>query len=229
MDEKVFLDSLKRIRWCTNREDLAAATRTTLQLLLRRPGDVQLLNSLLSQVNAITASVPAQGGEKQTAAVRQAAVRCVVLLQSAKRGRLTRAQTDELNSQRRYRRIAMLLAAAVGTAALYVVLLMPNMPFGTPGGAAIAEAMENALHHSRLGLTKSGDITVRATHEHTIVTAERLTPEDCVVAAQKVKAMGSLSINDVDVGRPNDDKLAKLCYQMHDASLSVTSTEYRKR
>ena len=229
MDEKVFQENLKRIRWCTSREDLASATQTTLQLLLRRPGDAQLLTSLLGQVSSITASIPAKGGERHAAAVRQAAVRCVVLLQSAKRGRLTRAQTDEMNAHRRHRRVMVLLAAAVATAALYLVLLMPHMPFSNPGGAEIAAAMENALHHSRLGFTKNDNITVRATHEHTIVTADRLTPEDCLTAAQKIKALGPLTINDVDVGRPNDDKLSKLCYQMRDASLSVTQTEYRKR
>jgi hypothetical protein len=229
LDEKVFQETLKRIRWCTSREDLTAATQTTLQLLLRRPGDAQLLNSLLSQVAVITASIPAKGGDRHAASVRQAAVRCVVLLQSAKRGRLTRAQTDELNANRRHRRVMILLAAAVGTAALYLVLLMPHLPFGAAGGAEIAAAMENALHHSRLGFTKNDNITVRATHEHTIVTADRLTPEDCLTAAQKIKSLGSLTINDIDVGRPNDDKLTKLCYQMHDASLSVTQTEYRKR
>jgi hypothetical protein len=229
VDEQVFHATLKRIRWSTNREDLAAATRTTLQLLLRRPGDRQLLSELLAQVDVITSQLPARGGERQAAAIRQAAVRCVVLLQSAKRGRLTRAQNDELQTHRRHRRVMVLLAAAVATAAIYLVIFMPQLTGSARGGAEIAAAMENALKHSRLGLTRNGDITVRATHEHTIVTAERISPEDCVIAAQRIKSMGSLAINDVDVGRPNDDKLAKMCHQMNDATLSVTNTEYRKR
>jgi hypothetical protein len=228
LDEQVFLNTLKRIRWSTNRDDLASATRTTLQLLLRRPGDRQLLTELLTQVNIITNQLPARGGEKQAAAIRQAAVRCVVLLQSAKRGRLNRAQTEELMQQRRHRRVMILLAAAVAAAAVYLVEFMPQLVGGSASGAEIAVAMENALKHSRLGLTRNDNITVRATHEHTIVTADRLTPEDCVIIAQKIKSMGSLAINDVDVGRPNDDKLTKMCYQMHDASLTLTNTEYRK-
>ena len=229
MDEQVFLATLKRIRWSTNREDLATATRTTLQLLLRRPSDRHLLDELLRQVNIITNQLPARGGERHAAAIRQAAVRCVVLLQSAKRGRLTRAQNEDMQAQKRHRRVMFVLAAAVAGAAVYLVLYMPQLTSGALSGAEIADAMENALKHSRLGLTRHGDITVRATHEHVIVTAERMTPEDCVIAAQKIKGLGSLTINDVEVGRPNDEKLIKMCNQMHDASLSLTNTEYRKR
>ena len=233
MDEQVFLETLKRIRWSTNRDDLVSATRTTLQLLLRRPNDQPLLASLLAQADSITGSVPTGGDSAQrAAAIRQAAVRCVVLLQSAKRGRLSRAQSDELAQSRRHRRVIVFLAAAVATAALYLVMLRPDLlkqPVRSATGEEVAATIQAAFQSSRLGLTKRGDVTIRATHEHTIVTAERLSPDDCVMVAQRVKSMGALMINNTDVGRPSDEKLTKLCHTMHDASLTITQTEYRKK
>jgi len=226
LDADVFNDTLKKIRWSTNRDDLAAATRTTLQLLLRRPGDQKLLKTLLTQVDSIVNRLPA-GGDKQTGAIRQAAVRCVVLLQSAKKGRLTRVQQEDKDERARHRRVMILVAATAATAALYLFLL-PQRNNVSPGHD-IAAAIENALKTARLGMTRRDNVTVRATHEHTIVTAERLTPEDCLAAAQEVQKMGDLTINDVEVGRPNDSKLTKLCHQMNDATLTVTVNQYRKR
>jgi len=223
LDEQVFHETLKKIRWSTNRDELASAMRTTLQLLLRRPTDAQLLSSLLAQVDGIT-----RGLSNQNAAqIRQAAVRCVVLLQSAKRGRLSRSQQDDRDEGRRHRRVLILVAATAATAAFYLFL----MPKGNDvsSGHDVAAAIEDALHTTRLGLTKRDNITIRATHEHTIVTAERLTPEDCLAAAMEVQQMGDLTVNDTAVGRPNQEKLNKLCHQMGDATLSVTSNQFRKR
>ena len=228
MDEQVFHDTLKKIRWSTNRDDLASATRTTLQLLLRRPGDEKLLNSLLSQLDGIVRGLPTAKGTKQTAQIRQAAVRCVVLLQSAKRGRLSRAQQDDHRERARHRRVLILVAATAATAAFYL-FLMPQRNITQQPGHDVATAIEEAMKTTRLGLTKHDNITVRATHEHTIVTAERLTPEDCVAAAREVQTMGELAINDTAIGRPNDSKFNTMCHQMGDATLTVTVNQYRKR
>ena len=104
MDERLFHEALSRIRWSTDRGDLAAAMRATLGLLLRRPGDQPLLDSLLAQTETILIRHPE---------IRQAAVRCVVLLQSAKRGRLNRAEEDAREAgKRRLRRMLMTAAAA---------------------------------------------------------------------------------------------------------------------
>lgn len=227
MDEQVFHDTLKKIRWSTNRDELAANTRTTLQLLLRRPTDAQLLNTLLAQADSITRGLSAGKGPQNAAQIRQAAVRCVVLLQSAKRGRLSRSQQDDLTEGRRHRRVLILVAATAATAAFYL-FLMPKGN-GVTSGHELAAAIQDALHTTRLGLTKRDNITIRATHEHTIVTAERLTPEDCLAAALEVQAMGDLTVNDTAVGRPNQEKLSKLCHQMGDATLTVTSNQFRKR
>jgi hypothetical protein len=226
LDEQLFHASLKKIRWSTNRDDLASATRKTLQLLLRRPTDQKLLNSLLGQLDGIVRSLPATDAGQQSAQIRQAAVRCVVLLQSAKKGRLSRAQQDD-RDERRHHRVVILVAAAAATAALYLFLL-PHRNTAQPA-SSIAFAIEDALKTARLGMTRKDNVTVRATHEHTVVTAERLTPEDCIAAAREVQAMGDLSINDTVVGRPNDSKFNTLCRQMGDATLTVTVNQYRKR
>jgi hypothetical protein len=227
LDEKLFHDALKRIRWSTDRDELAKATRTTLQLMLRRPDDRALLESLLAQIAAITRQLPPGNHPKQGAAVRQAAVRCVVILQSAKRGRLTRAQQDDRRQQRLYRAIMIGAAVAVTAAAIYLVMPVRQLS-GNATGEEVAKEIERALTSSRLGLTRHGDITIRATHEHRIVTAERLTPEDCVAAAQRVKNLGALTINSTEVGRPSDEKFVRMCNEMQDASLTVTQTQYRK-
>jgi len=229
LDEQVFLETLKKIRWSTNRDDLASATRTTLQLLLRRPGDENLLAALLGKVDGIVRGLSATRGTKQSAEIRQAAVRCVVLLQSAKKGRLNRAQQDDNRERARHRRVLILVAATAATAAFYL-FLMPQRN-NAPGavGHDVAAAIAEALKTTRLGLTRRDNITIRATHEHTIVTAERLTPEDCIAAAREVQSMGDLAINDTTVGRPNDTKFTTLCRQMGDATLTVTVNQYRKR
>jgi hypothetical protein len=227
LDERVFQATLKKIRWSTNRDDLASATRATLQLLLRRPTDEKLLNSLLSQLEGIVRGLSATKGTKQTAEIRQAAVRCVVLLQSAKRGRLSRSQQDDQQERAKHRRVVILVAATAATAAFYL-FLMPQRNIAQPGHA-IAAAIEEAMKTTRLGLTRHDNITIRATHEHTIVTAERLTPEDCMAAAHEVQAMGELAINDTVIGRPTDSKFDTLCHQMGDATLTITVNQYRKR
>ena len=226
MDEQVFHETLKKIRWSTNRDELAAATRTTLQLLLRRPTDQNLLASLLAQTDTIVGRLSASSG-KQSGEIRQAAVRCVVLLQSAKHGRLSRSEQDDLAEGRRHRRVLILVAATAATAAFYL-FLMPQRNIDT-SGHDVAAVIADALKTTRLGLTRRDNVTIRATHEHTIVTAERLTPEDCFAAAMEVQKMGDLTINDTSVGRPNETKLTKLCHQMGDATLTVTTNQFRKR
>jgi hypothetical protein len=227
LDEKVFHATLKKIRWSTNRDDLASATRTTLQLLLRRPTDQKLLNSLFSQLDSIVGRLSSGKGDNQSAEIRQAAVRCVVLLQSAKRGRLTRSQQNDLTEKGRHRRMLILLVATAATVAFYFFLI-PQRNTVQPGHA-VAAAIQDALKTTRLGLTRRDNVTIRATHDHTVVTAERLTPDDCIAAAREVQTMGEISINDTAVGRPNDSKFNTLCSQMGDATLTVTVNQYRKR
>jgi hypothetical protein len=122
VDEQNFHHTLRKIRWSIDCDDLERATEATLRMMLRRPNDQQLLDALLDQLNRIIASATKGNELAQPAAVRQAAVRCVALLQSAKQGRLSRSEADRQRRKRRWRQAiaaagTLLLALAV-TAAL---------------------------------------------------------------------------------------------------------------
>jgi hypothetical protein len=229
MDEIIFLKTLKRIRWITDRDDLTEAVTSTLKLLLRRPGDKQLLSNLLGQVKVITGQLPTGGtASRRTPAVRQAALRCIVLLQSAKHGRLTRGESEELRNRRQRGRLKVLLVASLATCALYLLWLLPDRKL-TSSGSEIADQMADALHSSPLGVSQRGDVKVRATREHITVSVDRLSPEDCVTAAEKIQpkitSLATLFINDIEVGRSTHDKLIRLCGATKDASLTITRME----
>ena len=113
MDEQSFQESLKRIRTSATRDDLVAATQKSLRSLLRQPADQELLQSLLAQADSLTRSLPDGRGGAQSPEVRQAAVRCVVLLERAQKGR-------PLKKNRRVLILAVVAAAVVG---LYIFLL----------------------------------------------------------------------------------------------------------
>ncbi len=114
MNDQKFRKTLEAIRSSSNRDDLATATRTNLKLLLAHPSDQKLLESLLAQADTITSRLPA--GE-QPAEIRQAAVRCTVLLESAKKAGAGKPVP-------RNRRMLILALAATAVAALYAVLLL---------------------------------------------------------------------------------------------------------
>jgi hypothetical protein len=113
MDEQTFQESLKRVRSSPTRDDLAAAIQTSLKALLRKPEDRELLQSLLTQADALTRSLPDTKGP-QSPEVRQAAVRCVLLLETAQKGR----------PLKKNRRTLILVAVAAAVAGLYVFLLL---------------------------------------------------------------------------------------------------------
>ena len=227
MDEQVFHLTLRKIRWSTSPSELAAATRTTLHLMLRRPSDQQLLDRLLSQTSLITDQITlASAGHGQGAAVRQAAIRCVALLQAAKAGRLSRREHQELHRRRRQRRVAILTTATAAASALYLILLLPHA--GEEPGRVVAHRIAGALQGFGPGPDRRGDITIRHTGENIIVTAERLAPEDCVAAAAEVQSVGVLKINDTTLELPSPAALASLCHQMADARLTVILSQYGK-
>lgn len=113
MDDHTFQEALKRVRASATRSDLTAAIQTSLKSLLRQPADRDLLQSLLSQAEALTRRLPDNSGE-QTPEVRQAAVRCVVLLETASKAR----------PPKKSRRIPILIGVAVAVAVLYIFLLL---------------------------------------------------------------------------------------------------------
>src|ERR1700692_3999606 len=113
MDEQTFQKSLKQIRSSPTRDDLAAATQKSLKSLLRQPGDQDLLQSLLAQADALTRNLPDSRGA-QSPEIRQAAVRCVVLLETAQKGR----------PLKKNRRVLILVTATAAVAGLYIFLLL---------------------------------------------------------------------------------------------------------
>ena len=113
MDEQAFQESLKRVRSSATRDDLAAATQKSLRSLLRQPADQELLQSLLAQSDALTRGLP-DGRGAQSPEVRQAAVRCVVLLERAQKGR----------PLKKNRRVLILVAVTAAVVALYAFLLL---------------------------------------------------------------------------------------------------------
>ena len=113
MDEQTFQESLKRVRSSPTRDDLMASTQKSLKALLRKPEDRELLQSLLTQADAVTRSLPDNRGA-QSPEVRQAAVRCVVLLERAQKGR----------PLKKNRRVLILTAVAAAVAGLYIFLLL---------------------------------------------------------------------------------------------------------
>jgi len=114
MDEQTFQELLKRVRSSATRDDLAAAIQKSLKSVLRQPADQELLQSLLTQADALTQSLPDSRGGAQSPEVRQAAVRCVVLLETAQKGR----------PLKKNRRILILVAVTAAVAGLYMFLLL---------------------------------------------------------------------------------------------------------
>lgn len=113
MDEQTFQKLLKQVRASATRDDLAAATQKCLKSLLRQPADQELLQSLLAQTDALTRGLPDTKGPAQSPEIRQAAVRCVVLLETAQKGRPLKKD----------RRVLILAAVAAAVVGLYIFLL----------------------------------------------------------------------------------------------------------
>jgi ribosomal protein S9 len=227
LDEQIFHEKLKKIRWSTDRDELVSAMQATLRLMLRRPTDEALLANLMAQADRITGGLPKGGGQAQAAAVRQAAIRCVVLLQKAKKERLSRVDDTARLEARRSRRLKIIGVLAIATIALYLFLLFPQKDAAP--GIDVAKKVEAALHSSRLGLSRRGDIVIRATKDHTIVTVERMTPEECLVVANDVQNLGDLAINNNPAFHASGDTLKKMCSETADATLAVTLHNYRKK
>jgi hypothetical protein len=110
MDEQTFQEAVKRVRASTTRDELASAIQTSLKSLLRKPEDRDLLQSLLSQADSLTKRLPDNDGGQ----IRQAAVRCVVLLETAAKDR----------PLKKSRRIPILIGTAAAVGLLYILLLL---------------------------------------------------------------------------------------------------------
>jgi len=87
MNERSFRRAVERVRGSSSGEELASSVSDALAKILGQPEDRELLASLTAQAETITGRLPknASGGP-QAGEIRQAAVRCVLLLESAKKG-----------------------------------------------------------------------------------------------------------------------------------------------
>lgn len=117
MNEKSLQKLIERIRKSKSRDELSSAVQAALKQCLRQPGDQQLLASLLAQAQSITNPLPAGAYDQQPPEIRQAAVRCAVLLDSVK-GR------NPDTSWFKDRRVRIVAAAAAAVIIFYLVLLI---------------------------------------------------------------------------------------------------------
>ena len=69
--------------------------------MLRRPDDRTLLEDMLAQVQGIMTEQAASPATPKAALIRLAAVRCAVLVTSAKQGRLSRHEAERRQARRR--------------------------------------------------------------------------------------------------------------------------------
>ena len=122
MEERTFQGALEKLRQSASRDELSDGMVSTLNSLLSHPDDLPLLNKLVAQTASITNNLPAGRGGAQSAALRQAAVRCVVILETAKR----RAKQDggaTKGMSKEKRRLIIIAASALATSVLYFLLL----------------------------------------------------------------------------------------------------------
>jgi len=120
MKERAFQNAVERVRQSTNGEDLAASVRIALTEILPQPENRELLASLLSQAETITDRLPGFFFRTQPEEVRQAAIRCVMLLEFAREGG---AGAEAVSSGHGLGVIVLAAASALG-AVLYGLLLM---------------------------------------------------------------------------------------------------------
>ncbi|SRR5579859_4385923 len=86
MNERSFKRAVKRVRGSNSGEELASSVHAALVKMLGQPENRELLASLTAQAEAITGRLPkSASGKQQTGEIRQAAVRCVLLLESARK------------------------------------------------------------------------------------------------------------------------------------------------
>ena len=115
MNERGYRRAVERVRQSGSGEELASSVQAALAGMLGRPENRQLLASLTAQAETITNRLPRNASGKQSDEVRQAAVRCVLLLESARKGMTGPSGLD--------RKVIIILAVAALVAIFYVWLL----------------------------------------------------------------------------------------------------------
>jgi len=119
MNERGFQKALKRVKESGSGEELASSVHSALSALLGQPEDRDLLVSLTAQAETITNRLPKNASGKQLGEIRQAIVRCVLLLETAKKRR-TGGEPPSFFSDTR---VKIVLAVAALVAVFYAWLL----------------------------------------------------------------------------------------------------------
>jgi len=119
MNERGFQKAVKRVKESGSGEELASSVQAALSALLGQPEDRELLVSLTTQAETITNRLPKNASGKQLGEIRQAVVRCVLLLETAKKRR-TGGEPPSFFSDTR---VKIVIAVAALVAVFYAWLL----------------------------------------------------------------------------------------------------------
>ncbi len=117
MDEKAFQKVLKKVRDSASRDELANAVLSGLQLTLPRPENGQLLADLQTKAANIIKNITAGDAKTQSAEIRQATIRCIVLLETAQQ-----KGAGSSTPSKSWPKI-ILVSVVAATAFLYLILL----------------------------------------------------------------------------------------------------------
>lgn len=120
MNERDFQGTVERVHRSESGEELASSVRTALTGILDQPENRDLLVSLQAQADTITDRVRKNALRERPEELRQAAVRCALLLEFAKESRIGPARFALLDNPQ----VAVLIFAFVLVAAFYVLLLL---------------------------------------------------------------------------------------------------------
>lgn len=226
--QALFQTLLRKISTPIDRRQLEDATFAALRLMLRRPTDKELLDSLLFQCREIIHNLPdIIQGQKAKADLRKGSLCCIELLKQAKKLRKPRSatprNTQESNQIRNWSLgIFFLLAAAIGGLGRYYYL-------------------ENESHHSAAQLTLQieqaakggkiathvfgGALTVERQGERIAVKAEQVPATTCVSVAWKLIHEGTVSINHVIAQRVTANLLSEQCHQQPEGATIIWSPD----
>jgi hypothetical protein len=242
--EALFKALLDKIMGATDAHQLEECTLLALSLMLRRPGDKELLASLRKQVVYALDELPKNHAGKFLATdLRPVAKRCVQILKSAKEKRLSRAQQEALGlaephvvakkplaqktgktkasstGGKHFWGIAAGLALVVGAGVAWKLSSDGGPVEPTP--ARLVEQIIGASEGNRTPVhVYGGPLIVEGGSSGMIVTALDLPPKVCASAGWLLVRKGILTINDTTPNRVSAVVVSELCNERATASIS---------
>jgi hypothetical protein len=239
--EALFKALLDKIMVATDAHQLEECTLLALSLMLRRPGDKELLNSLRKQVVYALDELPKNHAGKFLATdLRPVAKRCVQILKSAKEKRLSRAQQEALGLADKKPQAQgsskakpaasggkRVWAIAAGVALLVVIGAIWKLNSGggssEPTPARLVEQIIGASEGNRTPVhVYGGPLIVEGGSSGMIVTALDLPPKVCASAGWLLVRKGILSVNETTPNRVSAVVISELCNERETASISWT-------